>query len=50
MYSACSRAVVKGFALYAGSASEASGQAVLVYGNAPKGHIPGVMGYVLFSP
>jgi hypothetical protein len=33
---ACSRALVRCSALYAGSASEASGQAVLVYGRAPK--------------
>ncbi len=36
MYSACSRAVVRCSALYVGSAREASGQAVLVCGRAPK--------------
>ena len=36
LYNACSRAVVRCSALYDGSASEASGQAVLVYGIAPK--------------
>ena len=36
LYNACSRAVVRCSALYAGSAKEASGQAVLVYGRAPK--------------
>ncbi len=35
IYNACSRAVVRCFALYVGSAREASGQAVLVYGRAP---------------
>ena len=36
MYRACSRVGVSFSALYAGSAREASGQAVLVYGRAPK--------------
>ena len=36
MYNACSRAVVSCSALYAGSAKEASGQAVFVHGRAPK--------------
>jgi hypothetical protein len=36
LYNACSRVVVSCFALYAGSARDASGQAVLVYGRAPK--------------
>ena len=36
LYNACSRAVVRCAALYAGRAREASGQAVLVYGRAPK--------------
>ena len=36
LYNACSRAVVRRSTLYAGSAKEASGQAVLVYGRAPK--------------
>ena len=35
VYNACSRAVVRCSALYAGNAREASGQAVLVYGRAP---------------
>ena len=35
LYIACSRAVVRCSALYAGSAREASGQEVLVYGKAP---------------
>ena len=37
MYTACSRVVVSFSAVYVGSAKEASGQAVLVYGRAPKG-------------
>ena len=36
MFNACSRAVVSCSALYVGSAKEASGQEVLVYGRAPK--------------
>jgi hypothetical protein len=36
LYNACSKAVVRCLALYAGNASEASGQAVLVYGRASK--------------
>ena len=36
MYNAYSRVVVRCSALYAGSAREAFGQAVLVYGRAPK--------------
>jgi len=36
LYSACSRAVVKCSALYAGNAREASDHAILVYGRAPK--------------
>ncbi len=36
MYTACSRAVVRRSDVYAGSAREASGRAVLVYGKAPK--------------
>ena len=36
MYNACSRAVVRCSALYAGNAREASGHTVLVYGRAPK--------------
>ena len=36
LYIACSRVVASCFALYTGSAKEASGQAVLVYGRAPK--------------
>jgi hypothetical protein len=36
LYNACSRAVVSCSALYASSAKEASCQAVLVYGRAPK--------------
>ena len=36
LYEACSRVVVRYSTLYAGSAREASGQAVLVYGRAPK--------------
>ncbi len=36
LYNACSRVVVRCLVLYAGSAREASGQAVLVYGMAPK--------------
>ena len=36
LYIACSRAEVRWSALYAGSASETSGQAGLVYGRAPK--------------
>jgi len=35
LYIACSRAVVRCSALYVGSASEASGHAILVYGRAP---------------
>ena len=37
-YSACSRAVVRCLALYADNVREASGQAVLVYGRAPRSH------------
>ena len=36
MYNACSRVVVRCSALYVGNAKEASGQAILVYGRAPK--------------
>jgi len=36
LYNACSRAVVRCSAVYDGSAMEALGQAVLVYGRAPK--------------
>jgi hypothetical protein len=36
MYNACSRVVVSSSALYVGSARDASSQAVLVYGRAPK--------------
>ena len=36
LYNACSRVVIRCSALYAGNAMEASGQAVLVYGRAPK--------------
>jgi len=36
LYTACSRAVASCSALYARSAKEVSGQAVLVYGRAPK--------------
>ncbi len=36
LYNACSRVVIKWSALYVGRAREASGQAVLVYGIAPK--------------
>ena len=36
MYIACSRTVVCCSALYSGSARDASGQAVFVYGRAPK--------------
>ena len=36
LYIACSRDVVRCSALYAGSAKEASGHAVSVYGRAPK--------------
>ena len=36
MYNACSRVVVSCSALYVGSARDTSGQAVLVYGRAPK--------------
>ena len=36
LYSACSRVVVRRLALYVGSANEASCQANLVYGRAPK--------------
>jgi len=36
LYNVCSRAVVSRSAVYAGSAREASGQAVLVYGRAAK--------------
>ena len=36
LYNACSRAVASCSALYVGSAKEASGQAVLVNGRAPK--------------
>ena len=36
LYTACSNAMVSYSALYAGSARDASGQAVLVYGRAPK--------------
>ena len=36
MYNACSRAVVSCSAFYLGSARNASGQAVVVYGRAPK--------------
>ena len=37
LYNVCSRAVVSCSALYGGSAKEASGHAVLVYGRAPNG-------------
>ena len=36
LYNACTRVVVRRSTVYAGSAREASGQAVLVYGRAPK--------------
>ena len=36
MYNACSRALVMCSVLYVGSARDASGHAVLVYGRAPK--------------
>ena len=36
LYNVCSRAVVRCLALYAGSAKEASGQAIFVYVRAPK--------------
>ena len=36
LYNACSRAVVRRSSVYDGSDREASGQAVLVYGRAPK--------------
>ena len=36
LYNTCSRAIVNCSALYVGSAREASGSAVLVYGRAPK--------------
>ena len=36
LYNACSRAVVRRSIVYAGSAREASGQAALLYGRAPK--------------
>ncbi len=36
LYNSCSRAVVKCYVFYAGSAREASGQAVFVNGRAPK--------------
>ena len=36
LYNACSRAVVRRSAVYAGSARDASSKGVLVYGTAPK--------------
>ena len=47
MYNACSRDVVSCSALYVGSAREASDQAVLVYGRAPK--VPSLGSWDMYS-